>query len=108
PLRSTFRVLLSLSTTIVSLLSFHETAPTQIYILSLHDALPISAASAPAVRPARSGPPWRRYRTAAPWCTGGAPSPPAPAPGQGRSEERRVGKEGKGRWGPADTKIKEG
>src|SRR5438876_6857138 len=39
----------------ILLFSFHDTAPTEIYTLSLHDALPISARSAWGTRPSRRG-----------------------------------------------------
>src|SRR6266446_7935500 len=39
---------------------FNDTATTEIYTLSLHDALPISA-------PSRSGPRWRRPRRPSGW-----------------------------------------
>src|SRR5438552_5033708 len=39
---------------------FTDTAPTQIYTLSLHDALPISSSRSRTARRRRSGPPWTR------------------------------------------------
>src|SRR5205814_9602327 len=58
---------------------FNETATTQIYTLSLHDALPISIASGCAILPAAG----RDTRRA------GAPAAPAPGQvsGKSRSEE---------------------
>src|SRR3712207_7910450 len=69
---------------------FNDTATTEIYTLSLHDALPIWSSSGPASRPAREWP-W----TSAPGSSGsqGAPAPSAwdwPQASQvrsGRSEE---------------------
>src|SRR5690606_41798006 len=72
-----------LSTLSTSLFIFHRTAPTEIYSLSLHDALPISPASSrrpsasagphPGSSPARSRP-----------CAAGSGSPPTSGT---RSEE---------------------
>src|SRR6266567_8835931 len=43
---------------------FNDTATTEIYTLSLHDALPISTASSPS--------PWSRPVPLAPWCAIGS------------------------------------
>src|SRR2546427_4595059 len=58
---------------------FNDTATTEIYTLSLHDALPISASQAPPPNPAAPG----RRRTPPRSGTG----PPAPWPAPSRSEE---------------------
>src|SRR2546427_9795787 len=120
---------------------FNDTATTEIYTLSLHDALPISipgytpapsARSAAAPEPpvptdryrrsaeqhggwaaasARTGaaarhtsataaaPTTRWHRSAArPPCPTAPRAPGRTAPARARSEERRVGKEGRSRW----------
>src|SRR5258708_39242209 len=84
---------------------FNDTATTEIYTLSLHDALPILIGQADAAqrgrrtgiqedRAARRGeprdPPGSRCADRA------EPHPPA----RSRSEERRVGKECRSRWSP--------
>src|SRR5260370_14336879 len=58
---------------------FNDTATTEIYTLSLHDALPISCTCAPRRRCGRSP---RRER-------GRCPSPGAPAPGRRRPDRVR-------------------
>src|SRR2546426_3833832 len=79
---------------------FNDTATTEIYTLSLHDALPISgsrgASAAPGSGRRAASPCWRGARPpplpecsefsspeacSSPW------RPPSPAPGNGRSEE---------------------
>src|SRR2546422_990653 len=73
---------------------FNDTATTEIYTLSLHDALPISRRR----RPCRRG----TSRTPAPRSGGRARGHGirrAAAPRR-RSEERRVGKECRSRWSP--------
>src|SRR5258706_1993214 len=50
----------SLSCFFTSFFFFNDTATTEIYTLSLHDALPISAAAHPARRGRRRGPPRAR------------------------------------------------
>src|SRR2546428_12735792 len=62
---------------------FNDTATTEIYTLSLHDALPISAAGMP--RPARSAEAARRGSPASP---PGRP-PPERRSSTGRSRSRR-------------------
>src|SRR5207248_10060248 len=48
---------------------FNDPAPTEIYILSLHDALPISRPRAPGAAPGRGRPPRSRaHRSARPRC----------------------------------------
>src|SRR2546430_17724104 len=87
---------------------FNDTATTEIYTLSLHDALPISpvrrAETPPSRRPDRAR---RRGGDRAAHRAGrrGAASAPRPlgrdrSGGRGRSEERRVGKECRSRWSP--------
>src|SRR5256885_651121 len=100
---------------------FNDTATTEIYTLSLHDALPIcrgqyvAAAGRPVGRRTRGGrwlPAHQARRQGA--RRGGGPARQGPGPqgqagrragstwrgGQGRSEERRVGKEWRSRWAP--------
>src|SRR2546430_9675553 len=60
---------------------FNDTATTEIYTLSLHDALPISRRSWPRSA-ARCWPGWRRCRPAA-----RPPTAPAPTSARCRSEE---------------------
>src|SRR3712207_7116736 len=58
---------------------FNDTATTEIYTLSLHDALPISARTpAPAPRPARPRPASRRGRSAPSGRARGSPRRPSP------------------------------
>src|SRR3712207_9484618 len=113
---------------------FNDTATTEIYTLSLHDALPISIETArrtveDQVGAARDAVEMRRqqvkravhagraaaqeardelerriaetkaaYQAGADVARAGRPQPPAAATSDGRSEERRVGKECKSRW----------
>src|SRR5256885_11093881 len=63
---------------VLSVFFFNDTATTEIYTLSLHDALPICPG--PAARPAR---PWPGRRSGAPRSGGGS----APLRLPGRSEE---------------------
>src|ERR1039457_1435771 len=72
---------------------FKDTAPTEIYTLSLHDALPISGTPNP--EPDRMGP-------AVAVVSGGRVYI------VDRSEERRVGKECRFRWSPYHYKKKNG
>src|SRR5256885_15964878 len=73
---------------------FNDTATTEIYTLSLHDALPISMGrpSAPSVPSMPVAPPVSQV----------APVKPEAKPEAKpeRSEERRVGKECRSRWSP--------
>src|SRR2546422_9591446 len=75
---------------------FNDTATTEIYTLSLHDALPISRSSpaGESVVAARPCPPACAARRAA--TTGRATG----RRDRTRSEERRVGKECRSRWSP--------
>src|SRR6266496_6804056 len=69
---------------------FNDTATTEIYTLSLHDALPISSGPmGPAVAQPMSSTPSPGRKAAS------AIALPRP-----RSEERRVGKECRSRWSP--------
>src|SRR5256885_16802201 len=106
---------------------FNDTATTEIYTLSLHDALPISPARPARLRLRRRIAHAHRGRSAVEPLSPGAHhqllrphrghllhhlggdrprAAPARAaalshrPGQARSEERRVGKEGRSRWSP--------
>src|SRR2546430_17119294 len=100
---------------------FNDPAPTEIYPLSLHDALPIclDAASAgsprsalrlPRLRPAtqlvrRTSPGLVMSVAPAEWPVAAGEDAMLIAgfqrsPRRGRSEERRVGKEGRSRWAP--------
>src|SRR5438552_18880624 len=72
-----------MSTILLSIFFFNDTAPTEIYTLSLHDALPISASADLPARPpprsnvlrsARRGAEWRRSPPA-PRRAGRRPSP---------------------------------
>src|SRR3712207_6947601 len=69
---------------------FNDTATTEIYTLSLHDALPISAAAARSPRSLRSSVANRPRVVGARCCPVVATAPPSMAPGcrqAGRSEE---------------------
>src|SRR3712207_7629479 len=64
---------------------FNDTATTEIYTLSLHDALPISSTPAPPPRWPRCGSPHARLTAA---CSSGSPWPTSsPASCPRRSEE---------------------
>src|SRR5258708_40209491 len=75
---------------------FNDTATTEIYTLSLHDALPISHVRATAVLPSE----WRCSWSSS-WARDSGHSPL-----RRRSEERRVGKECRSRWSPYHSKKK--
>src|SRR2546422_436507 len=85
----------------LGLFFFNDTATTEIYTLSLHDALPICAAALGV------GHWWRARRAVVTGLVGegvggGLAAVVAVAEGAVgvRSEERRVGKEGRSRWSP--------
>src|SRR2546426_9116578 len=73
--------MLPLSITVSLFFFFNDTATTEIYTLSLHDALPIYPPSRCALR--RAGPP-PRFRA---WAGAGLPSEARSAKEGGRSEE---------------------
>src|SRR2546426_10512357 len=94
---------------------FNDTATTEIYTLSLHDALPISSRDPPRTLrgPCHGGAAggegrWRRAEASYRDLRGGRGRrhglDPVEHGGQDvlqeRSEERRVGKEGRSRWSP--------
>src|SRR2546425_11902043 len=91
---------------------FNDTATTEIYTLSLHDALPISRAGSCAAPPApcaarpRAAPPGvrggsrRTSRRSRPWRLRSPSLLHHDDAGLERSEERRVGKECRSRWSP--------
>src|SRR3712207_9404825 len=100
---------------------FNETATTEIYTLSLHDALPIflipRRLGTTSGRGRRRDPGGGRQegarrrdrdrgrRSVTPGPDSAATGPPEPGPrwhrgAMGRSEERRVGKECRSRWSP--------
>src|SRR5215475_15846064 len=88
---------------------FNDTATTEIYTLSLHDALPIlPTAAKPSTTPRRSNPTWSSWTCGCPASTaslppaspaGGSVAPPAGAVSSGRRQRGRGRSESCGRDG---------
>src|SRR2546430_14873734 len=105
---SSFLLLLFTHLHYFSFFFFNDTATTEIYTLSLHDALPISSPAFHDGNPRHaspSRPSQRRVHQAHQWPTVERksrhfPAPCCRLPRPPRSEERRVGKECRSRWSP--------